>query len=176
MFADKLMTEQLINDLHRRGLIDAFSLRFPTVSVRAGKPTQAASSFLSGIIREPMNGQECVVPIHDRAYRAVLSGPGTLIENLLRVIKLPSDSLPPHIRWINFPGISVSLQELLDALAKVGGQDKLQYVKEEVDPVTESIVRTWPVRIDDSTAIKLGLKRDESAEALVREYAETMGK
>lgn len=170
------MTELFINDLHRRGQIDAFSLRFPTVSVRAGKPTQAASSFLSGIIREPMNDQECVVPIKDRDYTAVLSGPGTLIENLLRVLKLPSDSLPPHIRWMNFPGISVSLQELLDALAKVGGQDKLQYVKEEPDPVTEKIVRTWPVKVDDSTAIKLGLVRDESAESLVREYAKTIGK
>lgn len=170
------MTEVFINDLHRRGQIDAFSLRFPTVSVRAGKPTQAASSFLSGIIREPMNGELCVVPIQDRDYRAVLSGPGTLIENLLRVLKLPSDALPQHIRWMNFPGISVSIQELLDALSKVGGQDRLQYVKEETDPVTEKIVRTWPLRVDDSTAIKLGLKRDESAESLVREYAETMGK
>lgn len=173
---DKLMTELLINDLHRRGQIDAFSLRFPTVSVRAGKPTQAASSFLSGIIREPMNGQTCVVPLQDRSYRAVLSGPGTLVANLLRVLRLPSDALPPHIRWLNFPGISVSIQELLDALATVGGEDRLPYVREETDPVTEGIVRTWPVRVDDSTAIGLGLERDESAEALVREYAATMGK
>ncbi|KUI69542.1 hypothetical protein VM1G_05267 [Cytospora mali] len=170
----KLMAEILINDLHRRGVIDAFALRFPTVSVRAGKPTQAASSFLSGIIREPMNGQECVVPVEDRGYRAVLSGPGTLVENLLRVLTLPSDALPPHIRWVNFPGISVSVQELRDALAKVGGEERLAYIKEETDPVMERILRSWPLRIDDSTAIKLGLKRDESAESLVREYVESL--
>lgn len=172
----KLMTEVFINDLHRRGVVDAFALRFPTVSVRAGKPTQAASSFLSGIIREPMNGQECVVPLQDRGYRAVLSGPGTLVENLLRVLKLPSDALPPHIRWLNFPGISVSVQELMDALAKVGGQETLKYIKEETDPTMERILRSWPLRIDDSTAIKLGLKRDEDAESLVREYADSLGK
>lgn len=172
----KLMNEILINDLHRRGEIDAFSLRFPTVSVRAGKPTQAASSFLSGIIREPMNNQECIVPIRDRSYRAVLSGPGTLIENLLRALKLPSDALPPHIRWMNFPGISVTVQELLDALAKVGGQDKLKYIREETEPTMERILRSWPLQIDDSTAMKLGFKRDESAESLVREYVESMGK
>lgn len=171
----KLMTEVFINDMHRRGMIDGFSLRFPTVSVRAGKPTQAASSFLSGIIREPMNSQECVVPIQDRGYRAVLSGPGTLVENLLGVLKLPSDALPSHIRWMNFPGISVTVQELLDALVKVGGQDRLKYVKEETDPVMERILRTWPLRVDDSTAMKLGLKRDESAESLVREYVDAMG-
>lgn len=172
----KLMIETLLNDLHRRGRLDAFSLRFPTVSVRAGKPTQAASSFLSGIVREPMNGQPCVVPIRDRGYRAVLSGPGTLVENLLRVLALPGDALPPHVRWLNFPGISVTVQELLDALAKVGGEDRLQYVKEETDPTLERILRTWPQRVDDSTAIRLGLKRDESAESLVREYADSMGK
>lgn len=172
----KLMMEAFINDLHRRGEIDAFSLRFPTISVRAGKPTQAASSFLSGIIREPMNGQECIVPIQDRGHRAVLSGPGTLIENLLRVLHLPSDSLPSHIRWMNFPGISVTVQDLLNALVKVGGQDRLQYVKEKTDPVMERILKTWPLKVDDSTAMKLGMTRDESAESLVREYKETMGK
>ncbi|CAN8098003.1 unnamed protein product [Discula destructiva] len=172
----KLMMEAFINDLHRRGEIDAFSLRFPTVSVRAGKPTQAASSFLSGIIREPMNGEQCVVPIQDRGYRAVLSGPGTLVENLLRVLKLPSDALPRHIRWLNFPGISVTIQELLDALVKVGGEDMLSHIKEETDPAMERILRTWPLRVDDSTAIKLGLKRDESAESLVQEFKDTMGK
>ncbi|KAF3761603.1 hypothetical protein M406DRAFT_50624 [Cryphonectria parasitica EP155] len=172
----KLMTELLINDLHRRGQIDAFSMRFPTVSVRAGKPTQAASSFLSGIVREPMNGQECVVPIQDRRYRAVLSGPGTLVANLLAVLKLPSEALPQHVRWINFPGISVTVQELLDALARVGGEDKLQFVREETDPVMERILRSWPLRVDDTTAMNLGLQRDESAESLVREYVASMGK
>ncbi|KAK2597954.1 hypothetical protein N8I77_012706 [Diaporthe amygdali] len=172
----KLMTEVFINDLHRRGLIDAFSLRFPTVSVRAGKPTQAASSFLSGMIREPMNDQECVIPIKDRSYRAVLSGPGTLIANLLRVLKLPGDALPPHIRWMNFPGISVTVQELLDSLAKIGGEDRLKYIREETDVDMERILRSWPLTIDDSTAVNLGLKRDESAESLVREYVESIGK
>ncbi|KAJ4424913.1 hypothetical protein N0V82_000417 [Gnomoniopsis sp. IMI 355080] len=172
----KLMMETFINDLHRRGEIDAFSLRFPTVSVRAGKPTQAASSFLSGIIREPMNSEKCVVPIQNRGYRAVLSGPGTLIENLLRVLHLPSDALPQHIRWMNFPGISVTVQDLLDALVRVGGEDRLQYIEEETDPVMERILRTWPRKVDDSTAMKLGMKRDESAESLVREFKESMGK
>ncbi|ROW01365.1 hypothetical protein VMCG_05860 [Cytospora schulzeri] len=172
----KLMTELFINDLHRRGAIDAFALRFPTVSVRAGKPTQAASSFLSGIIREPMNGQECIVPVRDRGYRAVLSGPGTLVENLLRVLKMPSEALPPHIRWVNFPGISVSVQELLDALAKIGGPERLKFIKEETDPEMGRILRSWPLSVDDSTAMKLGLRRDEDAESLVREYVESLGK
>lgn len=172
----KLMCEAFINDLSRRGLVDAFSCRFPTVSVRAGKPTQAASSFLSGMIREPMNGQECSIPIRDRGYRAVLGGPGTLVENLLRVLKLPGDALPPHVRWMNFPGISVTVQEMLDALVLVGGKEKLGFIKEETDETMERILRSWPLRIDDSTAVGLGLKRDDSAESLVREYWDSIKK
>lgn len=66
--SEKLMCELLINDMTRRGFIDGFSLRFPTISVRPGKPSQAASSFISGIIREPLAGKECIVPIEDRNF------------------------------------------------------------------------------------------------------------
>lgn len=166
----KLMTELLINDLHRRQLIDAFSLRFPTISVRAGKPTQAASSFLSGIIREPLNGQECVIPLQDRGYRAVLCSPSILMENLLKVLELSSDSLPSHIRSLNVPGISVTVQDLMDALEKVAGSAALGLIKEKPDPETERILRSWTLDVDCSTALKLGLVRDESADSLVREY------
>lgn len=69
--SEKLMCELLINDMTRRGFIDGFSLRFPTISVRPGKPSQAASSFISGIIREPLAGKECVVPVKDRSFPSV---------------------------------------------------------------------------------------------------------
>lgn len=118
--AHKLMTEVFINDMHRRGFIDAFSLRFPTVSVRPGRATSAASSFLSGMIREPMKGEESVIPLKDRSFKSFLTSPGTLQENLIRVLNMDSSKLPKHIRHINIPGISVSIQELIDALAKYG--------------------------------------------------------
>lgn len=166
----KLMSELLINDLHRRGLIDAFSLRFPSISVRAGKPTQAASSFLSGMIREPLNGQECVIPLKDRSYRAVLCSPSVLMENLVKVMHLPSDSLPAHIRGMNVPGISATVQDMMDALEVFGGRGALDLLKEEADPVTERILRSWALDVDCSTALRLGLVRDESVQSLVREY------
>lgn len=166
----KLMTELLVNDLHRRGLLDAFSLRFPTISVRAGKPTQAASSFLSGMIREPLNGQECVIPLRDRSYRAVLCSPSVLMENLVKVMHLPSDSLPAHIRSMNVPGISATIQEMMDALEGFGGKEALALLREEADPATERILRSWALDVDCSTALRLGLVRDESVQSLVREY------
>ncbi|KAH8909266.1 NAD(P)-binding protein [Coniochaeta sp. PMI_546] len=166
----KLMSELLINDLNRRGLLDAFSLRFPSISVRAGKPTQAASSFLSGIIREPLNGQECVIPLKDRNYRAVLCSPSILMENLVKVLHLPSDSLPPHIRAMNVPGISATIQEMIDALEVYGGKEAVALLKEEPDSETERILRSWALEVDCSTALKLGLVQDESVQSLVGEY------
>ncbi|KAI1770277.1 NAD(P)-binding protein [Hypoxylon cercidicola] len=172
--AHKLLTEAFINDMHRRGFIDAFCLRFPTVSVRPGRPTSAASSFLSGMIREPMKGEECVVPLCDRAFRSFLTSPDCLQENLIRVLNMDSAKLPKHIRHINIPGISVSIQELMDALAKYGSEDKLKYLKEETNPDLERILRSWAPEIDTTTPLKLGLIKDESAEALVKQYIDSL--
>jgi len=120
--AHKLMSEIYLNELNRRGLLETFAVRFPTISVRPGKPTAAASSFLSGIIREPMKGEECVVPIRDRGFRSYLASPRSIAENLVRVLDMPANRLPPHIRHINFPGVSVSVQELMDALASTAAR------------------------------------------------------
>jgi nucleoside-diphosphate-sugar epimerase len=166
----KLVCEMLINDLHRRGLIDAFCLRFPSVVVRAGKPTGAASSFLSGMIREPLNGKECVLPLRDRGYRAVVCGPDVLVENLVRVMRLPGEALPRHVRSLNVPGISATVQEMMDALEVVGGRGAVALVKEVPEPETERILRSWAREVDCGTALGLGLVRDESVLSLVREY------
>ncbi|KAK3320432.1 hypothetical protein B0T19DRAFT_240633 [Cercophora scortea] len=172
--AHKLMTEIYLNELTRRGAIDAFIVRFPTISVRPGKPSAAASSFLSGMIREPMNGQECVIPIEDRSFRSFLTAPSTVAENLVRVLHMDSEKLPKHIRHIQFPGVAVSIQEMMDALAKFGGEDKLQFLREKSDPVQEAIVRSWPQDFDTSTPLRLGLVVDASGEALVKEYIDSL--
>ncbi|KAK4207828.1 putative nucleoside-diphosphate-sugar epimerase protein [Rhypophila decipiens] len=170
--AHKLMTETYINELNRRGFIEGFIARFPTISVRPGKPTAAASSFLSGIIREPMAGQECHIPIQDREFKSYLTSPSTVAENLMRVLRLDSRALPPHIRHIQFPGVSVSIQEMMDALAKHGGEDKLELLKEETVPDQEAILRSWPQDFDITTPLKLGLKVDSSGEDIIKEYIE----
>lgn len=87
-----------------------------------------------------------------------------------------SDTLPPHIRHINFPGVSVSVQEMLDALSKLGGQDKLQLVKEVPNAEQERILRNWPQDFNTSTPLRLGLVVDASGEDLVREYIESLDK
>ncbi|CBF83372.1 hypothetical protein AN3119.2 [Aspergillus nidulans FGSC A4] len=168
--AEKLICETLVNEYTRRGFITGFTLRFPTISVRPGRPTAAASSFLSGMIREPLNGEECVIPLEDRSFKSWLCSPKTLVHNLILTLSLPADSLPLHIRQVNVPGICVTVQEMMDALAKIGGEDKLALLKEKEDPTLRPILDSWPTRFDNSQAISLGMKRDSSFEAAVRDY------
>jgi nucleoside-diphosphate-sugar epimerase len=172
--AAKIICETLVNDYTRRGFITGFTLRFPTISVRPGKPTAAASSFLSGMIREPLNGQEATIPLEDRSFESWLCSPRTLVRNLIITLSLPADCVPPHIRQINVPGICVTTQDMMDALEKVGGKDKLALLKEQEDPVIKKIVHSWPTRFDNSQAIRLGFHRDESFEQAVRDFKESL--
>ena len=173
----KLMCEALINDYTRRGFIDGLSLRFPTISVRPGKPTAAASSFLSGMIREPLSGKECVIPLRDREFRSWLCSPRTLAENLVFALGVDlQGKLPVHKRVVNVPGIGVSVQDIMDALARVAGEDKLKFLREETDPATERILRSWGVEFDNSLAYSIGFMKDVSFEQAVRDYIETEGR
>ncbi|KAL4962333.1 SDR family oxidoreductase [Aspergillus stella-maris] len=169
--AEKIICETLVNEYTRRGFINGFTLRFPTISVRPGRPTAAASSFLSGMIREPLNGEECVIPLEDRSFKSWLCSPKTLVHNLILTLSLPADSLPSHIRQINVPGICVTVQEMMDALAIIGGKDRLALLKEKEDPTLRPILDSWPTRFDNSQAISLGMERDNSFEEAVRDYA-----
>lgn len=170
--AEKVVCETLVNEYTRRGFITGFTLRFPTISVRPGAPTAAASSFLSGMIREPLDGKECVIPIEDRTFKSWLCSPMTLVHNLLLTLRLSADSVPPHIRQINVPGICVTVQGMMDALEKVGGKEKLALLTEKEDPALVSILKSWPTQFDNSQAISLGFKRDVSFEQAVRDYKE----
>lgn len=168
--AEKIICETLVNEYTRRGFITGFVLRFPTISVRPGKPTAAASSFLSGMVREPLAGKECIVPIEDRDFKSWLCSPRTLVHNLLHTLTLERDAVPAHIRQINVPGVSVSIQEMMDALEKVGGKEKLGLIKEQEDPTLKAILLSWPTRFDNSQALSLGFKPDDSFEQAVSDY------
>ena len=171
---EKLICETLINDYTRRGFLDGLALRFPTISVRPGAPTAAASSFLSGMIREPLNGQRCEIPIEDRDFRSWLCSPKTLVLNLIYALTMSTAKIPPHIRQVNMPGISVTVQEMIDALEQVGGKDKLQLLSEKTDASLVPILRSWPTRFDNRQAFALGFKRDDSFVRAVQDYRDSL--
>lgn len=168
--AQKLMIETLINDMTRKNFVDGLSLRLPSITVRPGKPTAAASSFLSGIIREPLEGKICLVPITDREFPSWVSSPKTLIRNLVHALDLPRDSLPSHKRSVNAPGFLVTIQEMRDALAEIGGYDRLQYVQEVKDPALSRILYSWASNFDNSLGLSLGFKQDKDFKQVVHEF------
>ncbi|KAG4029039.1 hypothetical protein MFRU_018g01440 [Monilinia fructicola] len=170
--AQKLACEGIILDYVRRGYIDGLCLRFPTVSIRPGAPTAAASSFLSGIIREPMQGRMCVVPIVDRGFVSWMCSPRVLVENLTVAMRVELGGLERHRRVVNLPGTATSVQEMLDVLGKVGGEDKLRLVKEVEDEGLVKILRSWGTRYDVGLALKLGFRQDDGFEQAVRDYVE----
>ncbi|KAM5350953.1 hypothetical protein ACJ41O_003676 [Fusarium nematophilum] len=169
---EKMMCEYLINEYTRRGFLNGFIFRLPTVSVRPGKPTAAASSFLSGMIREPMQGLPCVIPLRDRAFKHWITSPKVLIENLMYSLSLPGDVLPGHDRVVLMPGLGVSVQDMMNSLARVGGEDKLQYLFEEDDEAMKAILYSWPTTYDNKKALDLGFKKDMSFDDIVRQFKE----
>lgn len=133
--AEKMMCEYLITEYTRRGFIDRISLRFPTITVRPGKPTAAASSFISGMIRESVNGIKCVIPLEDKQWRHWLCSPRILVQNLVyAATKFDINRLAKFDCCLNFPGIGVSVQEMMDSLARVGGKDKLELLEMKDEP------------------------------------------
>lgn len=172
----KAMVEYIVNDYNRRGFINGFILRFPTISVRPGKPTQAASSWMSGIIREPLQGKESVLPCDDD-FKAWLCSPRTLIKNLVHALSLKNDCMPSHIRQVLLPGITSTVREMLDALRQVGGEEAVKLIKrEKPTPEIRAMLDSWPVTFDVTKALSLGFKGDQNFVGAVEDFAESLKK
>jgi nucleoside-diphosphate-sugar epimerase len=165
---EKAIGELLLADYTRKGFIDGRALRLPTISVRPGRPNAAASSFASGIIREPLNGEDGICPVGPDA-RMWLASPHTAIESLIAAHELASDALG-NCRWINVAGISVTVGEMVASLERVAGPDAARRVRWQPDPRIEGMVRGWPGAGDNSRALALGFPVDENIDALIRQY------
>ena len=156
--AQKAMGELLVNDYSRKGYVDGLVLRLPTICVRPGKPNRAASSFVSSIIREPLQGENAICPVSPD-LRLWLSSPATVVANFLLAARLPATG---DWRSVNLPGISVTVGEMLETLAKAGGQEARDRVQFAADPAVERIVASWPGRIDNQRASALGFVADRT--------------
>jgi nucleoside-diphosphate-sugar epimerase len=168
--AQKAIAELLLNDYARRGFVDGRVLRLPTISVRPGKPNAAASSFASGIIREPLNGEAAVCPVSG-STRLWLLSPRKAIESLIAGLELDSATLGNQ-RVLNLPGISVSVDEMVAALREVAGDAVAERIVWEPDARIEKIVGSWPGRWDTSRAEGLGLSGEQSFADVIRSYVE----
>ncbi len=168
--AQKAICELLLNDYTRKGFVDGRVLRLPTISVRPGAPNKAASSFASGIIREPLNGKPSICPVSPD-LRIWLLSPRYAIESLIAGHDLHSSVLGLN-KSINLPGVSVSVGEMVESLRKIAGDEVTARISIEPDNKIEAIVRSWPGAWDDSRAKSLGLKADANFESIIKAYIE----
>ena len=166
----KAIGEMLIADYTRKGFIDGRALRLPTISVRPGRPNAAASSFASGIVREPLNGEDAVCPVAPDT-RMWLASPDTAVTSLIAAHDLRSAAVGDR-RWINVAGISVTVGDMVAALERIAGAEVAKRVRWEREPRIERMVRGWPGAGDNSRARALGFPVDESFDAIIRHYIE----
>jgi nucleoside-diphosphate-sugar epimerase len=168
----KAIGELLVCDYSRRGFLDGRVLRLPTVCVRPGLPNAAASSFVSGIIREPLRGERANCPV-GRDLELWLTSPRAAVANLALAAGIPADALGDN-RVVNLPGITVSVGAMLDSLARIAGKAACERVTFDEDAAVRRIVESWPARFDTARALALGFTRDPDFDALVRDHiAET---
>jgi D-erythronate 2-dehydrogenase len=164
----KAMGELLIKDYTRRGFIDGRALRLPTISVRPGKPNAALSSFASGIIREPLNGEVSVCPV-PADTRVWMLSPTKVTECFIAAHEVSGEKLG-FDRVLALPGLTATVTEMIAALERVAGREAAARVRVEPDPRVQRIVDTWPVAVDASRAVALGFPSDDSFEEIVRRY------
>jgi nucleoside-diphosphate-sugar epimerase len=166
--AQKAIGELLVYDMTRKGFIDGRSLRLPTVTVRPGKPNKAASSFASGIIREPLAGVNAPCPVAPATKMWVIS-PRAAVANLVIGHEAPASAFA-HTRSVNVPGISVAVGDMVAALRRVAGDAFADRVLWQYDPVIDRIVSTWPSNFAPKLGPSLGMRADADFESIIRAY------
>lgn len=168
--AQKAMTELLVADYSRKGFIDGFSMRLPTVCVRPGKANLAASSFFSGIIREPLNGQEAILPVSDQT-RHWHASPRAAAKFFTQAATLDTSKLKGRYS-LNLPGVSCTVAEQIEALREIAGNDVVKLIRAESDEAVDKIVSGWPRDFDPKRALALGFEGEKDFSEIIRIYME----
>lgn len=166
----KTIGELLLADYSRRGLFDGIGLRLPTICVRPGKPNLAASGFFSGIIREPLAGQEALLPVPE-TVRHWFASPRAAIGFLMHAAKIDTAQLGAR-RNLSMPGISATVGEQIEALRRVAGDKVASLIRRQPDATIMRIVEGWPHNFDPRRALALGFRADSSFEEIIRIHLE----
>ena len=166
----KAIGELMINDYTRKGFIDGRAARLPTVIIRPGAPNAAASGFASGVFREPLSGQDYVLPVA-MDTRMMVIGARSAIAGLTGLMDADGEGLGAD-RVVNLPNNAYAVTDMIAALERVAVENGITFgsVTPKPDPAIEAIVKSWPLAMEDSRARALGLPADESLEAIIREY------
>ncbi len=162
----KMIGEALLADYTRKGIFDGIGIRLPTICVRPGKANGAASSFFSGIIREPLAGQEAILPV-PRDVVHTHASPRSAVNFLIHAAGLDGAAVGPR-RNLTMPGVGVTVQEQIDALRAVAGNNVVSLIKDQPDETIWAIVKNWPTRFDAKRARDLGFVAEKNFEEIIR--------
>ncbi|WP_391481141.1 D-erythronate dehydrogenase [Nereida sp. NH-UV-3] len=168
--AQKSLGEMLVNDYTRKGFIDGVSLRLPTICIRPGAPNKAASGFYSSILREPLAGQEAILPVAE-SLRHWFASPRAAVGFLAHGAEIDTAALGPR-RALCLPGVSASVGEMLDALERVAGPKARALVRFEADAAVDAIVSTWPKAFDPQRALAHGFVAEASFDQIIQTHIE----
>jgi len=166
----KAICELLLADYTRRGFLDGVGIRLPTICVRPGKPNKAASGFFSGIIREPLAGQEALLPVAE-TVRHTHASPRAAVGFLLHAAELTRQQLGGRIN-LSMPGVSCTVGEQIDALRRVAGGKVVARIRRVPDELVERIVSGWAERLDAGRARDLGFRAEGSFDDIIRAHIE----
>ena len=166
----KAIVELLLADYTRRGFLDGIGIRLPTINVRPGKPNKAASGFFSSIIREPLAGEEAVLPVEDSVMHWHAS-PRSAVGFLIHAAGLPADRLGTRVN-LTMPGVACTVAEQIAALRRIAGDKVVARIRRMPDPLVARIVAGWPRRFDPRRALALGFVAESSFDEIIRVHIE----
>ncbi len=162
----KVIIEALLADYARRGFCDGVGIRLPSICVRPGKPNKAASGFFSGIIREPLVGQEAVLPVPEDILHTHAS-PRAAAGYLVHAAGLSREDLGSRIN-LTMPGVVCTVGEQISALSRIAGEKVAARIRRVPDPDIMRIVAGWPHQATADRARALGFQPDRSIGDIIR--------
>ena len=166
--AQKACCELMLNDFIRKGFCEGLAIRLPTICVRPGKPNLAASSFFSGIIREPLNGLKANLPV-STDVRHWHASPRSAVRFLRHAENLNRNSLTFN-GALNMPGLSCTVEEQIEALRSIAGNQVVKLIEPNPDEKIIEIVKGWPQNFDTKIALDLGFSAEGSFEDIIKIY------
>jgi nucleoside-diphosphate-sugar epimerase len=166
----KAIGELLLADYTRRGFVDGIGIRLPTICIRPGKPNLAASGFFSSILREPLVGQEAVLPVPE-TVRHWHASPRSAVGFLLRAATLDGTAVGPR-RTLSMPGVSATVGEQIEALRRVAGEQAVRLIRREPDESVLRLVDSWAPALEADRALRLGFTAESSIDEIIQVHIE----
>jgi nucleoside-diphosphate-sugar epimerase len=166
----KAICELLLSDYSRRGFFDGIGIRLPTICIRPGKPNKAASGFFSNILREPLVGQEAVLPVSDDV-RHWHASPRSAVGFLIHGATIDVDKVGPR-RNLSMPGLSATVGEQIEALRRVAGDRAVSLIRREPDEMIMRMCAGWAPGFEARRARELGFTAENSFDEIIRVHIE----